>query len=229
MLRGGSPAELRALAARAAPFGLDFEQPARIVMLAPHPRDAAPATDVHDRRQSLEVALLEARLPHLLGPHGRGIAALVQGAPRAAVRELVERDREVVAGIGRPASGVAAVPDSLRDAELAVERVGHEFEQRLLDFEDFDLGTLLISEAPRERIGPKVDELRAALRAQPLQYEALVAWFEHDMDVSAAAASLHLHPNSLRYRLGRVEHLVGRSLRKPSTIAALYVVITMPR
>jgi DNA-binding PucR family transcriptional regulator len=226
MIRGGTAAELRALAARAAPFGLDFAQPARIVLLSPHPRGEV--ADLHDRRDALDAALLRAQLPHLLGARGRGVVALVQGSPREAIAPIVEGDRKIVAGIGRPAPDVATVRHSLRDAELAVERVGHELEQRLLEFEDFDLGTLLISEAPRERIAPKVEELRAVLRAHPLLYEALVAWFEHDLDIGAAAASLHLHANSLRYRLGRIEQLIGRSLRKPSTITALYVVITMP-
>jgi purine catabolism regulator len=144
------------------------------------------------------------------------------------LERVLESEPLLVAGIGRPASGVETVPLSLRDADLAVERVGHEFERRLLAFEDFDLGTLLISEAARDRIGPKVEELRALLLAHPALYAALVAWFEHDMDVGAAAAALHLHANSLRYRLSRVESLLHRSLRQPSTIAALYVVITMP-
>jgi DNA-binding PucR family transcriptional regulator len=41
--------------------------------------------------------------------------------------------------------------------------------------------------------------------------------------VVATAAALHLHPNSLRYRLSRVEKLLDRSLKQPSTIASLYV------
>jgi purine catabolism regulator len=231
IVAGGSPSELHSLAARAAPFGLDFADPARIVVLAPHPREGRHEPAVHDRRPALEAALLRARLPHLIGARGEGLACLVQGPPgavRAAVRDIVDGDPGLVAGIGRPADAVATVGHSLRDAELAVERVGHEFERRLLDFEDFDLGTLLISEAPRERIGPKVEELRAVLRAHPRLYDALVAWFEHDMDIAAAARALHLHANSLRYRLARVEKLLGRSLRQPSTIAGLYVVITMP-
>ena len=231
MMAGGSPSELRSLAARTAPFGLDFAEPARVVVVVPHPRDGREHGDVHDRRAALEAALLRARLPHLIGARGGGLAALVQGPPaavRAAVRGVVDADPALVAGIGRPAEDVAAVSHSLRDAELAAERVGHEFERRLLEFEDFDLGTLLISEAPRERIAPKVEELRELLRAHPRLYDALVAWFEHDMDVGAAARSLHLHPNSLRYRLARIEKLLGRSLRQPSTIASLYVVITMP-
>jgi purine catabolism regulator len=231
LAQGGSASELHALAARAESFGVDFSEPARAVVLAPHPRRDGEHAPVDVRREALETALLGARLPHLIARRGARIIALAQGDPdelRAAAADVIEGKPALVAGIGRPVTSVEEVGHSLRDAELAVERVGHEFERRLLDFEEFDLGTLLISEAPLERIGPKIDELRDVLRSHPRLYEALVAWFEHDMDVGAAAGALHLHPNSVRYRLGRVERLLGRSLRQPSTITALYIVITLP-
>jgi DNA-binding PucR family transcriptional regulator len=38
-----------------------------------------------------------------------------------------------------------------------------------------------------------------------------------------------LHPNSLRYRLARIEELIGRSLRLPSTIADLHIALLAER
>jgi DNA-binding PucR family transcriptional regulator len=34
-----------------------------------------------------------------------------------------------------------------------------------------------------------------------------------------------LHHNSLRYRLGRAERLLGRPLKDPATIASLYIAL----
>ena len=39
------------------------------------------------------------------------------------------------------------------------------------------------------------------------------------------ARALRIHPNSLRYRLGRIEELTGRSLREPATIATLHLAL----
>jgi DNA-binding PucR family transcriptional regulator len=40
-----------------------------------------------------------------------------------------------------------------------------------------------------------------------------------------AAEAMHLHHNTLRYRLARVEQLIDRSLKSPATIAALYIAL----
>ena len=116
------------------------------------------------------------------------------------------------------------MPRSYRDALLAVERVT----DGQLAYEDFDLATLLLAEVPPEHIRPRVEELLAPLKANPPLLEALVEYFARDMDVNATAEAMHVHPNTLRYRLGRVEKLLGRSLRRPATIAELTLALQAP-
>ncbi len=205
-------------AARAAGLGLDLAVPARVVLLRGVGQD------------ELEHALEHAGAAHLVARRPDGLAGLVQGpdaAVRAHLEALVDARPGVLAAIGRPVAQPAAIPHSWRDAQLALQRLDREQtpRARLLAFEDFDLALLLVSEAPPERIGPKVEAWTALLRARPMLWEAVVAYFEHDLDVVRTAAALHLHPNSLRYRLARVEKLLGRSLKQPSTIAGLYVAL----
>ena len=45
------------------------------------------------------------------------------------------------------------------------------------------------------------------------------------MDVTRTAEALCLHPNTLRYRLGRLEQLLDISLKQPAAITALYVAL----
>ena len=203
-LAGG---DLASLTARAAAFNLDFAEPARVVL-------ARGDTDMlrHELSETL------AAVPHLVSEHAGCVVALVQ-----APLERLEPAVGACAGIGRPVSGIGAVGESLRDAELALERAASE--HTVVAFEHFDLGTLLLSEAAPERLEPKVAELVAVLRENPALYETLIAYFDHDLDVPAAAAALHLHPNSLRYRLARIEELLGRSLKRPATIAELHIAL----
>lgn len=197
--------DVASLTARAAAFGVDFAQPARVVL-------ARGDTDV--LRHELSEALIG--IPHLISEHAGCVVALVQ-AP------LERLEVGPCAGIGRPVSDIGAVRESLRDAELALERATSE--DTVVAFEQFDLGTLLLSEAAPERLEPKVAELVATLRENPALFEALVAYFDHDLDVPATAAELHLHPNSLRYRLARIEEVLGRSLKRPATIAELHIAL----
>ncbi len=192
-LEGGR--DTRALAARAASFGLDFAEPARVVVMY----GEAPPIEV----------------PHLATRSGERCILLVQGvAPLPGIR----------AGIGRPVTTIADVPRSYRDAQLAVERVA----EGQLAYEDFDLATLLLAEVPPEHIRPRVEELLAPLKANPPLLVALIEYFARDMDVNATAEAMHVHPNTLRYRLGRVEKLLGRSLRQPATIAELTLALSAP-
>ena len=201
------------LAARAAAFGLDFSQPARMVVIR------SPG----GVRAEVVTALERADVPHLI--HGRdgSLTVLVQGEVHAVLATLADGLPDVAIGIGRPVAGIVDAHHSLRDAELAVERGG------LTRFEDFDLATFMVSEIPRERLAPKVDEILAVLRANPPLHEAVSAYFAHDLDIAATAAALHMHRNSLRYRLARAEQVLGRSLKEPATIAAVHIALVAER
>jgi purine catabolism regulator len=195
------------LTARAAAFDLDFSEPARIVLAGGDP-------DV--RRHELHEALTG--VPHLISEH-EGCAVALAQAPL----EQLGAALEPAAGIGRPVTAIAAVRESLRDAELALERATTG--DTVVAFEQFDLGTLLLSETAPERLEPKVAAIAAVLRENPPLHAALVAYFDHDLDITAAAAELHLHPNSLRYRLSKIEELLGSPLKRPATIAELHIAL----
>ena len=174
----------------------------------------------------LERRLDRTGLRHLVSRRVDAVVALVQGDGarlHSVVAGLVDESQGIAAGIGRPLARFEAVAHSLRDAEIAVHRVSQQWNARLLDFADFDLATLLVSESSAERIAPKVDELLGVLRSHPAVHEAVVAYFQHEQDIKSAAAAMHLHQNTLRYRLARAEQLIGRSLKNPATIASLYI------
>ena len=174
----------------AAAFGVDFSRPARIVVL----RECAlldQRVDLSVLGHELEEALRRANAPHLLTERDRAVVALVQGGQelRALLDELLATQPGAVAGVGRPFTDLAAARYSHRDAELAARGAARNAAPRILAFEDFDLGTLLVSEAQPAWLGPKVEELIAPVRANPSLYEGLTSWFEHDLDIGAAAAA----------------------------------------
>jgi DNA-binding PucR family transcriptional regulator len=122
--------------------------------------------------------------------------------------------------VGRAVRSIAEAQQSLRDAELAARQGAG-----VTRFEDFDVGTFLVSEVAPERLGPKVGEILDVLRANPPLHEAVRAYFAHDLDVAATAEAMHMHRNSLRYRLARAEQMLGRSFKQPGTIADVHIAL----
>jgi purine catabolism regulator len=209
-LESTEPRDPLPVAARAAAFGLDFSEPARMVVVrSPH--------DLSAVRRELIGRLERARIPHLAQVRDGELTALVQCPD---VAPVLAGFADATIGIGRSVAAIVDAHHSLRDAELAVRRGAP-----VTRFEDFDLATFMVSEIAPERLDPKVNEILDVLRANPPLHEALSAYFEHDLDIAATAASLHMHRNSLRYRLARAEQVLGRSLKQPATIAAIHIAL----
>ena len=70
----------------------------------------------------------------------------------------------------------------------------------------------LVAELGEERLRPLVEETPASR----VRLEAtLLAWLRSDGSVAAAAAELAVHPQTVRYRLGRLRQLFGEVLDDP--------------
>ncbi|MDT5314629.1 MAG: hypothetical protein QOE74_3649, partial [Mycobacterium sp.] len=61
-------------------------------------------------------------------------------------------------------------------------------------------------------VDPRVGELR---EKDPVLADTLRAYLDSFGDVAAAASWLHVHPNTVRYRVRRIEEALGSSLTDP--------------
>jgi DNA-binding PucR family transcriptional regulator len=62
-----------------------------------------------------------------------------------------------------------------------------------------------------------------------LLLDTLRAWFAAKGSAPAAAAQLHVHRNTVHYRLRRVEALTGHALTDPTASAELYLALESAR
>ena len=60
---------------------------------------------------------------------------------------------------------------------------------------------------------------------QALLLTTLRAWFTAQGSASEAAALLHCHANTVRYRLAKLTRLTGRDLHAPSDVVHLYLAL----
>jgi hypothetical protein len=80
----------------------------------------------------------------------------------------------------------------------------------------------LVAELADERLAPLEDETPASRERLT---DTLLAWLRHDGDVSTAAKELHVHPQTVRYRLRRLRELFGEALDEPDARFELEVAL----
>ncbi|MDT7649923.1 MAG: hypothetical protein QOI36_1329 [Pseudonocardiales bacterium] len=207
------PAAVRAAARRA-----DWPVPEKVSVVLVEPDDASGRRAL----SRLDARSLPIRRPPLLG-------AVVPRGPRPT-------ERAALTGLlrGAHASVGAAVPPeqlarSLHFAEIAARLTKEHLlsddpvfvadhldaiivhrDHRLLDA----LGDQVL--APLEQSPPSS---RARLR------ETLRSWLRHMGDRRAMAGELHVHPQTVRYRMGRLHELYGDSLDDPAVRARLMLAL----
>jgi PucR family transcriptional regulator, purine catabolism regulatory protein len=215
------------LLARIQRFGIDFATPARIVVFDVKGRDASAL----DRsRAALEALLSDEAVPYLMSVRGSRLVALVQvDAERISgwADELISTGLPVTVGGGRVVDSVDAVPQSLDDAELALRQLSTQDEAggSVLLFDDFRLSSWLISVTSPSDFGAKAATIIEPLRDYPHLEKTLRTYMRERLNVTATARALNLHHNSLRYRLQRIEKLLGEPLDHLPTLVDLYLAL----
>lgn len=215
-------------------FGLDPEAGGRIFLFA-LAREAVGNQAREELRmnasEALQRELTWLSSPYLFADLDRGLAVYAQSEldVDGLTAALAEQSYPFLVGVGRNVDSLESLPESHRDAQVALSELSREGKApTILRFEDFGLADALVS-TTRKLVTSRADDLLGELRDHENLYVTLLAYLDADLDISRTAASLHLHPNSLRYRLSRIEQLLDRSLSNVRTIADLYLATTAER
>ncbi|NGO44111.1 CdaR family transcriptional regulator [Streptomyces ureilyticus] len=130
------------------------------------------------------------------------------------------------AGIGEPASSVGDLHDSYQDACDALRlgaRVAGDSPVHLIT----DLRVHQVLAAVGQPARNRLLALTAAdLRTQPdwpVLRDTITAWCESGFNLVRASAALHIHRNTVVYRMNKIEQITGRPLREHRTTMALYL------
>lgn len=154
------------------------------------------------------VALLTA----VPGQSGAGAAREAAGRVRTACARI---PRTFSTGISRPVRGLAGLPEAYDQARRAVA-AGRRLQGpgAVTDFDRLGVFRLLSLLPPDGELERFADEVLGAL-ARPLDAEAadlrrtLQVLLETNLNVAETSRRLYVHYNTLRYRIGKLERLVG--------------------
>ena len=173
----------------------------------------------------------EEDLPDLDGEDEDEVAVLlVPDADRTGRAALLRalRGHHACAGPSRPWTDVrASYLRALRALRLGLAPAGED----VTDTEQH-LPALVLSADPSALadLRAQVLEPLAGLRPATAERlaETLVAWLLHQGRRDDVAAALHVHPQTVRYRMGQVRELYGDRLSDPDTVLALTVALASP-
>jgi carbohydrate diacid regulator len=231
------------VAYRAAELGYDLALPRAAVVIEIGDGAAAPALRAallravrarFDDPQDIVAALTPDRFTVL-----RRLPAARKATPAAAASgDLVTLCQRIVddigqrfglparIGIGDRTGSVAGLRDSYHDAVIALRlgRAGVD-QPAVHTIDDLRIHQLLASVGQHARTR-FTDALIGGLRTEsdwPALRHTLVAWCESGFNLVRAAAALHIHRNTLVYRLAKIGRLTDRAPQQHQAMLALYL------
>ncbi|MEV6176813.1 helix-turn-helix domain-containing protein [Streptomyces sp. NPDC052015] len=173
----------------------------------------------------VEASLRQAHLAsawRLLPDQQIGLIALATPEAEATGLRILRRAGARV-GVSPRFASLRDTPRALRFARLALEGLPGTA-PGVARFDDDPLA-MLVAAAPAEAAHLMDVVLKPVLDLPGLERTRLLhtleSWFSAGGSATATAERLYVHPNTVRYRLRRVEELTGRSLSDPRTVADL--------
>jgi hypothetical protein len=159
-------------------------------------------------------------------PDGRDIARLIDG--------VRQRCSDAVAGVARVLDGASDWSAAHRVATAAASAAAR-LGLTLGDSNKPRIGAELVVDEAQEAARLLADQLESGPLQRLAEHDArnssdliatLTAWCVAGFDVKAAAATLHVHANTLRYRLRRAGEISGLDLDRPRHLLALQLLLT---
>jgi sugar diacid utilization regulator len=236
LLRADGPARPRALLDRAAALGHDLSRPHVVALLTlDGPVPPAP------RLPELLRAAADPGPRPLAGPHEGGYVLLLPAEPDPGerLRRMLAHVEQMVAPRAVPTLVAGPVASELVDyarayrvarGAAALRRVSRP--GGFVDVRELGLSALLLETGAPEALRRFAQGLLRPVATHEARrggdlLVTLRTWLAVGCSTAAAAEALVVHPNTVGYRLGRIEQLIGRSLRDTEVRLELQLALTV--
>lgn len=223
-----SDAERERLVAEARLLGVDLTKPRFVVLisvpgfseqLATTTDKAAPITRFKEKLSREVAALFPTSNDNTITYFGQDRFLLMKDASKGdetvdmfrqkSPQMLKNLGKELTAGIGSLYLGVEGLITSYREAETAL-RLGMKLYAPGKPYFVDDLGLYIVfGDVGVDKQIRLAKKLLAPLIKEGDLLKTVRAYFEQNLNLTKAAASLHIHRNTLIYRLGKIKDLTG--------------------
>ncbi|MBL3688244.1 PucR family transcriptional regulator [Leucobacter zeae] len=229
---GVVPAREHRFWSRVAQFRFPSYAPVRALELAP--LDGGSAVEAHVAQligsaRSEDVPLLVMlRRADMDSP--ATISALVPDS--AAVDRWIDAaSARFLLGASAPFPALSRVPDSVREAEtaLGIARGWARAAESpagigAVRIDRIDLATWLLSHVDRRQLDDRIARTLAPIDSPQLR-DTLIAYLANGQNVAFAAETLFVHPNTIRYRLARIEEAIGSPIASAFALSNLILAL----
>ena len=225
LLRAGGPSS-QAFDARAVAVGLDPQRPITILAFA------------HDIGE-VGAALESVGGPFALAPQADSVIALAQphagDALGPAASAIADMGGQPTLGGGSPGVGATEVARSLSEALVALNLArGRPKGQGVVGHRDLGSHALLLALLDPEALAGFREQVLGPVERWDLDHgtdllDTLRAFLMNGGRSRVTATQLHIHHNTLRYRLRRVELLIGRHLDDVADRLDVQIALFVPR
>lgn len=213
----------------------DADSPARLQQVALQAARLLPEQDRHTQAAMVGDVLVVVREVARRGTMGTPEAAVTSiGDYAAALHAYLSKrkdqgGRPVRVTYGRPVVGALAIPDSYREARMA-----HGLQQRLGLPPVCGYQELRVHAVLEDVAGSRAGQTFAADILAPLRdpnvgdlESAVLAYVASGGNVNAASRDLHIHRNTMLYKLDRASRLLGMDLRQAENQFAVWLAHTL--
>jgi DNA-binding PucR family transcriptional regulator len=213
----------------------DADSPVRLQQIAVQAARLLPEKERHTQAAMVGDVLVVVREAARRGTMGTPEAAVGSiGEYAGALHAYLSKRRDqggrpVRVTYGRPVVGALAIPDSYREARMA-----HGLQQRLglppvCGYQDLRVHAVLEDVAASRTGRSFATDILAPLRdpnAGDLE-SAVLAYVASGGNVNAASRDLHIHRNTMLYKLDRASRLLGMDLRQADNQFAVWLAHTL--
>ncbi|MGY1642267.1 PucR family transcriptional regulator [Geodermatophilus sp. SYSU D00703] len=217
------------------PTPADADSPARLQSIATQAARLLPEQERHTQAAMVGdvlVVVREAARRGTMGTPDNALAAVSEYATalhRYLSRRKDQGSRPVRVAYGRPVVGALAIPESYREARMA-----HGLQNRLqlaevCGFQELRVHAVL-EDVAASQVGARfASDVLSPLRdpgAADLE-DAVLAYVASGGNVNAAARDLHIHRNTMLYKLDRASRLLGMDLRQAENQFTVWLAHTL--
>jgi PucR C-terminal helix-turn-helix domain/GAF domain/GGDEF-like domain len=186
-----------------------------------------PLPEIESKLRSLNISSAWRLLPDLQV----GVARVTSDEKLHAMVALMSRMTTTRVGVSAPFENLRETPTALHVARVMLRGRGDSVASvAVFDGSILAAAAVNAPEAMIRAVGPTLDgfsDLPAEERE--MLFETFRVWQDNDASVRNAAEVLICHPNTVRYRLRKIEVRSGRSLSRPKDVVELYLAFEVHR